>query len=213
MTKTDHIIYAVANLEDGINHFEALTGVRPKFGGQHLGKGSHNALASLGNGVYLEIIAPDPTQPEPAQARSFGIDQLSEPKLVTWAVNTEDIEATVNAARAAGYDPGPIIDGGRKRPDGLQMHWRSTRHPDAAAGQTPPGDWLIPFVIWWGDTPHPSGANPEGAVLTKLEAFHPDPKAITQMLTALGINIDVHQADTVSFKATLQTPKGEVILT
>ena len=209
----DHIIYAVQNLEDGINHFETLTGIRPKFGGQHAGKGSHNALADLGNGVYLEIIAPDPSQPEPPTARSFGLDKLTAPKLVTWAVNTTDLEETSRQATGRGYDPGPVRDGGRKRPDGLDMKWRSSLRPEAKRGETPPGDWLIPFVIEWGaETPHPSTSNPAGATLIKLEATHPEPTAIRQMLSALGIEIEVNAGDEIALIATLESPKGIVQL-
>ena len=158
--KPDHIIYAVPDLETGMDTIEALLGERPIFGGQHLGKGSHNALLSLGEDVYLEVIASDPTQPEPAAARSFGLDRLTEAQLATWAARTTDIEATIRQARAAGYNPGDLVAGGRTRDDGLRLSWQSTSRPEAARGETPPGDWLIPFVIDWGDTPHPAATTP-----------------------------------------------------
>ena len=44
-------------------------------GGSHPGLGTHNALLSLGDESYLEIIAPDPTQPKPDHPRIFGLDE------------------------------------------------------------------------------------------------------------------------------------------
>jgi hypothetical protein len=54
----DHIILACADLEHGSRQFEALTGVRPRYGGVHASGVTHNALAGLGNRCYLEILAP-----------------------------------------------------------------------------------------------------------------------------------------------------------
>ena len=39
----DHLVLAVPNLALGIEHVEQKTGVRACFGGQHPGRGTHNA--------------------------------------------------------------------------------------------------------------------------------------------------------------------------
>ncbi len=62
MLHLDHILYAVPDLQKGIDDFEKLTGVRPVYGGKHLNLGTHNALVSLGEEVYFELIAPDPSR-------------------------------------------------------------------------------------------------------------------------------------------------------
>ncbi len=212
MVKLDHIIYAVPDLKTGMDTIETLLGERPYFGGQHLGKGSHNALLSLGDDAYLEVIAPDPNQPEPTVARSFGLDTLIEARLATWAAATTDMATTVQQAIAAGYNPGELVDGGRLRDDGVQLRWQSTKRPEALQGVAPPGDWLIPFVIAWGDTPHPSQAKPSQSRLVSLELSHPDPTSVQQMLDALGLKMTVVQGETAGLMALIDSPNGRIVL-
>jgi hypothetical protein len=166
----------------------------------------------LGDDVYLEIIASDPTQPEPDTARSFGLDKLDGAKLATWAARTTDIEATIKQAKDAGYDPGILESGGRSRDDGLRLTWQSTRRLEAQRGDTPPGDWLVPFLIDWGDTPHPATTTPGSSRLISLRAVHPEPTAVQAMLNALGIEIEVEQGDEPALIATIDSPNGRVTL-
>src|SRR6478672_9201720 len=97
----DHVLLGAPDLDKAIAWFEARTGVKPVFGGIHPGRGTRNALASLGPRQYLEIIAPDPAQ----KAFNFQIDlrKLAAPKVVNWAV-AADVDAAAVTARQLKYD-------------------------------------------------------------------------------------------------------------
>src|SRR6202047_2137400 len=97
-TLLDHILLGCNDLDRGVAFVEEQTGVRAALGGVHPGAGTRNALLSLGERRYLEIIAPDPDQTDAADTR--GLRKLTEPRLVTWAAHPGDIESF--AARLKG---------------------------------------------------------------------------------------------------------------
>lgn len=203
----DHLVYVVPDLAAAIAALERQVGVRPGLGGQHLGRGSRNALLALGATSYLEVIGPDPEQPLPARPRPFGMDRLSAPKLVTWALRVEEIDARVAAARAAGFDLGDVQSMSRTRPDGLRLDWQLTSRRDPL-----PGDGLAPFLIAWGATPHPATTAPRGCALVALHGEHPDPPAVQTLLAAVGAELEVGPGPAPLLFATLATPNGSVEL-
>ncbi|WP_407553765.1 VOC family protein [Streptomyces sp. Pv4-95] len=174
----DHLVYATPDLDRTVAEVAELTGVRPAPGGSHPGRGTRNHLLGLGGGAYFEIIGPDPEQPAPDGPRWFGIDALSGPELVTWAVRVTGIASSVAHARAHGYDPGDAVAMSRRAPDGGRIAWRLTP-PCAGGGRTP-------FLLDWGDTQHPSDAPLPELPLVSLTASDPEPDAVAGRLAALG---------------------------
>ena len=210
----DHLVYAAPNLGQAVDKLTERFGVRPSAGGRHP-NGTHNALLALNKTCYLEIIAPDPTQSRQGngQPLAFGLDTLQSPKLVTWAVLAPSLEEVARASQAAGYDPGVVVEGGRMRPDGVQLRWRSTKRPETQESWPPPGDGLVPFLIAWGEgTPHPVNSSAQGARLLELSLFHPRPAEVQPMLSALHIDILVLAGPSPAMRARLETPNGIVSL-
>ena len=59
----DHLVYSTPDLDEGIHLVEQLFGTDVTPGGRYENWGTRNALVSLGEASYLEIISPDPTPP------------------------------------------------------------------------------------------------------------------------------------------------------
>ena len=203
----DHLVYATPDLAATLRRFAELTGVEPAEGGQHVGRGTRNCLVGLGGQRYLEIIGPDPDQPAPARPLPFGIDKLTTTQLVTWAVHPAGLEERIAKARAAGYDPGTIEPLSRRTPAGVLLEWRLT---SPASGDRA---GIVPFLIDWGATAHPTSDGLPTVDLTVLTATHPDPEAAQSRLGALGVRLDVRPGAEESLTAALQTPNGWVTLT
>ena len=201
-TPVDHLVYGVRSLQIGIDELERSLGVRAAGGGQHLGRGTHIALLALGGASYLEIIAPDPEQQQAPGPLSFGLETLKRSQLISWAIRTADIAALVAAARAAGYDPGPIESMERLRPDGITLQWRLTSMPFS------PSRFVLPFLIDWGASSHPSETAPAGVELVALRIEHPDPAGIHPALGALHLDVPVAHGPKPALIAVLDTPRG-----
>src|SRR5215471_3436881 len=99
-TDLDHILLGVDDLDHGVEWVQERSGVRAIFGGVHPGRGTRNALLSLGPRRYLEIIAPDPQQQLEGPAQPLAA--MREPRLFNWAVHTNDVAAADKRAVAAG---------------------------------------------------------------------------------------------------------------
>jgi hypothetical protein len=204
MMHVDHLIYAAPDLEAAVADLAERLGVRAAGGGQHVGQGTHNRLLALGPRIYLEVVAPDPGQPEPAAPRPYGVDGVTHPGLVGWALECEDVAVAVSRARARGFDPGDPIDGQRVTADGTRLRWRLTRNALTAG--------VVPFLISWGDTEHPAAAAPGGLTLVSVAVEHPDPDGIRRAIGALGGHAEVRTAPRPALVARISSPRGEVEL-
>ena len=202
----DHILIGAPNLEDAIAWFEKSTGVRPMVGGRHPGRGTRNALASLSKPHYLELLAPDPEQPNVDTPRLKVFRALQSPRTYTWAAATHDMEATRAAAERAGLKFEGPTPGSRKRPDGRVLEWSYLTLADDQNG-------LLPFFIQWSpQSLHPSEDSPQGCTLKSLQLISPDPGKLDAALRALGIRADIRQGTAPRLAVSLNTPRGTLEL-
>lgn len=178
----DHVVIGAATLEEGAAFVEALLGVAPGPGGAHPGAGTHNRLLGLGQGCYLEVIAPDPAQPEPALPRLFGLDDPAvrrslrkEPGLIAWVARTSGLDAVLTRL-------GQDRAGAMRAMSRGSLSWKLA-DPPAAAGF----GGLLPGLIEWGP-PGPPGEIPgHGCALLAMEAEHPEPAALAAALEERGV--------------------------
>ncbi len=206
LARVDHLVYATPDLDRGISEIEAMFGVKARPGGQHPGRGTRNALVSLGPTTYLEIFAPDPTQPFPETARAFGLDNLKSSRLVAWYVKSEDLDKARREAVRAGVPLGEIRSGSRRRGDGVEISWRFTDPMVLVA------DGIVPLFIDWGQSPHPAESAERGASLTALRAEHPDAPRVRLMLQKIRIDLPVDSGPAPALIAVIDCPKGRVVL-
>ena len=203
----DHILLGSNDLQLGIAFVEQHTGVRAAYGGVHPGRGTQNALLSLGTRRYLEIIAPDPQQTSSSSELPAKLKKLTEPRLVGWAAHPGDLQVlAADLARAGVAAEGPT-PGSRKRPDGGVLHWKTLHLKDDANG-------LLPFFIEWSaDSPHPSADAPSGCQLLRFELFTPDPAALDKQITLLNLKAPLAKNPGPQLHAVISGPKGKLDVT
>ena len=120
----DHVVIAVHDLDRSIADYRSL-GFTVNPGGRHPGRSSHNALIVFADGAYIELIAWQAAAPE---ERWWRLLQSRGEGFVDFALLPGDTATAIDAARSRGLATiiGPV-EGGRVRPDGMALQWRTAR--------------------------------------------------------------------------------------
>jgi hypothetical protein len=201
----DHILVGTSDLDAGIRQLTALTGVAPARGGQHPGRGTQNALLSLGPHTYLELIAPKASPgADPLAEELARLHQLT---LIGWAVGARHAEAAIASLQADGLLAGPLQPGSRRRPDGRLLAWRTA--------EILPAGRLKPFLIEWSPTTtHPAADSPAGCTLLALTLFGPaaETAGLARLAAHLDAPVKVQAAPDVALRLSLHCPAGDVTL-
>jgi hypothetical protein len=198
----DHVLVGIADLDAGIHQLASSAGVAPARGGEHPGRGTQNALLSLGPHTYLELIAPV----QGAQTTMAFLAGLQRLTPVGWAIGTADLDATIRRLHAAGWRVAAPRDGSRVRPDGQVLHWRTAELQDMPAE-------LTPFLIEWSaGTPHPATTSPAGCTLESLEIRHPQADRLAALVKELGLAVAVQPGAAPRLSLELRCPAGRVTL-
>lgn len=206
LKRVDHLVLATPNLEQGIEFVRDHLGVDAVPGGHHPVYGTRNALVSLGSACYLEIVGPDNKVLDTDEVKVFGIHELDEPRLVTWAAKGSDLEELVETVRSEMIDLGAVTLGSRRQPNGCELTWSFTDPLAARNGG------VLPFFIDWGDTGHPASSLENVCALLKIRLYHPHAAETQRRLGVLGLELPVETAEDPRVAATIRSPKGEVEL-
>jgi hypothetical protein len=206
----DHILLGSSDLDRGIAFVEERTGVRAVFGGVHPGRGTRNALLSLGERRYLEIVAPDPAQdkvPDFAETLLNMLKAASTPILVGWSAHLDDIEAFAQKLKFQKVNFDGPRPGSRQRPDGRLLKWRSLSLEDDHNG-------VLPFFIEWDrDSPHPSTDAPAGCQLERFVLADPDPPALGKLCAQLSLSTPIEKGSASRLLARITSGKRQFEVT
>ena len=199
--RLDHVLLGIADLEAGVRQFQELTGVEPRRGGRHPEMGTCNAVVSLGQGEYLEIIAPElggRLVPMFESLKSIG--RLTP---VMWAMAVDDADEEAARLAAEGHAVVGPREGSRVQQEGGVLEWRLVTTP----GRGP----FAPFFIEWAPgVPHPSATAPAGCALAAMEIAHPEPASLARLLESLGPRVRAPAAQRAALSFAIDCPRGRV---
>jgi len=190
----DHIAVAASDLADGTAWLSDQLGVPLLDGGQHARYGTHNRLLGLADGLYLEVISPDPTA-KIDSPRWFDLDTAPRnPRWGNWICRADDLAAKPDLT-------GPPV--AMTRGD---LHWQITVPDD---GSLPMGGAFPTLIRWADDARHPAISLPDsGCRLLTWEVFHPDADQLRAMCEMDCDRVVFTASDQTGFKATFDTPHG-----
>lgn len=212
----DHLVVAAASLDQGVAWCEATLGIAPGPGGQHALMGTHNRLLKIATAAYpdayLEIIAIDSAAPPPGRARWFGLDddalqaRLRDegPRLIHVVARSTMLDMHRWGLITVGQPPGDPVEASRMTPQG-ELRWQILLRADGSLGC----GGALPTLLQWQGV-HPAQAMPASGVTLKSLALRGVPDRARDVLRLRGVAVSAAAGTAVT--ATLDTPRGEVVL-
>lgn len=211
-SRLDHIVVAASRLEEGKQYIREMLDLDIPIGGRHDMMGTHNCVMALGERTYLEVVAVNSRMSPPECPRWFGLDDpyirmalKQGPRLLTWAVNTTDLEALVNAS---GTPLGCIKEAQRDN-----LKWKVALSEDGRM----PGAGFLPLCIQWQVSSHPAGHMADfGWRLETLAVYHNRKIWMEKMLESIGAREEVGLVEIedghLSFMEVKLTRSGRTII-
>ncbi|KPA22118.1 hypothetical protein shim_15650 [Shimia sp. SK013] len=201
MLTLDHLAVAGDSLDAAVAHVEEALGVAMGPGGQHAHFGTHNRLLGLGDGLYLEAIAVDPSVGDLPYARWFDLDRFSGgPKLGNWICRSDDLDADVAAIALDVGQPVKLTRG--------DLRWRMAVPKSGAL----PFEDCFPALMQWDVSPTPATLLARsGCTLVRLEVAHPEAAKLQDVVPVRDARV-VYVDGAAGMRATFDTPHGQRVL-
>src|SRR5262245_12974920 len=206
MLRLDHVVYAVAELDEAAVRFRTACGLDSVAGGRHERWGTANRIVPLGD-EYVELVAA--VDREAAAASGFGRAVIDRADAgggwVTFAVATDDLDAI--AARL-GLE---VTAGSRTRPDGAVLRWRGAGLEDQRREPAMPLflDWDVPEQL------HPGRARAGHGVGAREIAWIEvggDPERLRGWVGGQELPIRVIDGEPGIRRVAVGTPDGAIVI-
>eukprot|EP01084_Bolivina_argentea_P031561 58425_1 len=222
----DHIVYWCTDLKKSITKFEKLLGITPVISGRHLKWGSWNALFSLDNGTYFELLADDPNNE--IQRSNQSLKSLVGRKENGWEGilnfmcrppnkyknKLKDYKQMI--IKSTNFDYGIIFPGERKLPNKTMLKWELMRPTDANNKIYNEAQGILPTMIDWKleNNNHPSYTSPQGCKLLTLKCVHSKYDEMNKIFSAMNMEnrFVFEKGETAGFVVTISCPNGIVTL-
>ena len=197
--RLDHLAIAAETLDEGVAWAQERLGVSFLAGGKHAQFGTHNQLLGLADGLYLEVIAVDPSA-SCEGPRWFALDDFNgPPRLANWICEVDNFDAAlVHRMRKVAMERGGL-------------RWDMGVPLDGSL----PMDGGFPTVLQWHtDTPPGRSLAQSGCALRRLTVKHPQADEIAvqlaDQLSDARVNFEVSPC--VGLSVEFETPNGVVTL-
>lgn len=199
----DHIVLAVPNLEDAMDQFEDMTGIRPSPVGPLQGLGAKTAHIGLDENRYIELLAPDFDNPGPLGEE---LAQLEKGTLTPYhySIRSSEVSRLIEGYvyDVLGWDPDHIAMV-QALPDNSIRHWDLlTMYGHDVGGAAPC------YVKWKDPAQHPTATIALKATLTSCRVRAPEGHNVHKLISGVG-GLDVQFGDPL-LEVTFMSPKGSL---
>ncbi len=136
----------------------------------------------------------------------MGIDELTKPQLIRWAIKSDDLASDAKIVNRFDQSMGTITGGSRNTSNSSLLKW------ELIMPLAKPEVEIIPFMLDWSrsDTHPTQKLLDENCELLELYATHPKPRIYSEVMQNLSINIKVEQGKKITLKAIIRSPNGLV---
>jgi catechol 2,3-dioxygenase-like lactoylglutathione lyase family enzyme len=195
----DHVVLGTSNLEQAIDDFEKLTGVRPLMVVSHNGCGTKSARVAFQQCAFLEFLAPDDKQSSTPLSES--LSKIPEGTFVPvhYAVRNSKAEDLTSTWKGLGFEIDNVTMIAKDR--GLPWKWSLyffEGHDDGG---------LVPFFADWGDAHHAAGRLPIVGELESVVVRGPSDSKLHELLKGVD-DIVVETGDDL-FEFSFSSPNGK----
>jgi hypothetical protein len=199
----DHVVLAVPDLDDAMDQFEEMTGIRPTPVGPLQGLGAKTAHIGLDENRYIELLAPDLENPGPLgdELALLGRGTMTP---YHYSIRSSEVSRLIEGYvyDVLGWDPDHIAMV-QALPDNSIRHWDLlTMYGHDVGGAAPC------YVRWKDPAQHPTASIALKATLTSCIVRAPEDHDVHKLITGVG-GLTVQYGDPL-LEVTFMSPKGSL---